>query len=334
MDRRLLDGARRAAPREAPIRVGAARASRPSGCVNLPCRRSAPGAASSSSAAPSPVDRGRRDVDAEALRRRLEERRGRVTAELARKVRVVPRGRAAAPPTRSTRMGSVPPTANSRALGQSCEKPSPPMAGAPSASTTSGASTSSTSAMRSANVSSDVDVRRAVHLALEQRLQLELRACATSGGRRASRRLVHRPLHPLDDIEKTRVAVRLDLGQRDEHPVRERVGQQLRDEQRGHVRLVHPRDAPAACPAGRPPRRRRRRRPCATSGTCSSARHLRVAGHPHQLLPVGVPGAPALGDCHVVVPARVQAPDDAAHELRVRRAAQQSRRHRRSWPDP
>jgi hypothetical protein len=49
----------------------------------------------------------------------------------------------------------VPPIATGSSRGNSFSKPSPSIAGAPSASTTSGASISSTSAMRCANSSSD-----------------------------------------------------------------------------------------------------------------------------------------------------------------------------------
>ena len=50
------------------------------------------------------------------------------------------------------------------------------------------------------------------------------------------------------------------------------------------------------------------------------ARHLGVALDVGELQPVLVRGAPALGDGDVVVPARLEAADDAADELGIRRA--------------
>jgi hypothetical protein len=207
-------------------------------------------------------------------------------------------------------------------LGHSSSKPSPSIAGAPSASTV--------GRLDLEHVGDAIrkrlerrHVRGAVHglallLRIEQRHELLVHAPLVVECRRRVRE-VHRPLHPLDRHREDAVAVRLDLRQRHEHPVVERLGQRPGHEQRGHVSLLHPGDR----------ERLARLVPLHVEDAVVVDRHERhmllachlgVSRRAHQVLPVGVARAPALGDDDVVVPACLQATDHAAHELRIRRA--------------
>ncbi len=114
--------------------------------------------------------------------------------------------------------------------------------------------------------------------------------------------------------------MRLDLGRGDEEPLLEVLSQHLGHEQGGRVGLLHAVDRERL--AGLIPlhvehavviHRHQRH--------ALGARHRGVARDLDQPLPVLVLCAPALGDGDAIVPARLEASHDAAHELGIGDAA-------------